>query len=108
MKTLLITIAIIGSAILNNSYGKETININEKLQEVIIFENKELNLEKNQLEFVKISFKINDTGEIEILEMNYSDELIKTRLIKKLSEIKIVEEYDSNKVYNYNFTFKKI
>lgn len=108
MKTLLLTLTIIGSSLLNQSFGKDPMNLNKKLHEAVIFENKELHLEKNKLEFVKISFKINKTGKIEILEMNYSDELIKSSLVKKLTEIKIKEEFDINKIYNYNFTFKKI
>jgi len=44
---------------------------------------------------------------VEVLEINYSDEAIKSQLIEKLSEMKVEEEHDSEKVYNYNFTFMK-
>ena len=67
-----------------------------------------LPIEKNSTEFVKISFTINEGGKIEILEMNYSDEIIKTQLVSKLSEMNVKEDHDTEKIYNYNFTFKKI
>ncbi|MBL4670503.1 MAG: hypothetical protein JKY30_14760 [Flavobacteriales bacterium] len=46
MKTLIITIAILGSSLLNNSYGNGTINMNEKLQKVMTFKNGALSVEK--------------------------------------------------------------
>lgn len=57
---------------------------------------------------MKVSFKINYQGEVEILGMNYSDEKVKTQLLKKLSNLKIKKNHNSDKVYNYNFTFKKL
>ena len=80
------------------------INMHEKLDEVVKFKNNELPIEKNKTEFVKVSFKINQEGKIEVLEMNYSDEGIKTQLIEKLSEMKVEEAHDSEEIYNYNFT----
>ena len=107
MKTLIITIAILGSSLISNSYGKGTVNMNKKLKEVISFQKGTLPVEKNKTEFVKISFKINEDGKLEILEMNYSDESIKGQLIEKLSGIKVNEDYDSEEIYNCTFTFKK-
>ena len=108
MKTIIAAVAIFSSSFFNgnNSFGR--ININEKLQDLVIFERGTLPVEKNSTEFVKISFKINESGSIEILDMNYSDELVKTQLVEKLSQMKIEEEHDVNEVYNYNFTFKKL
>jgi uncharacterized protein YrzB (UPF0473 family) len=108
MKTLIITVLIFSSSVFNNCFGKENINMNQILQEVIIFDNGILPIEKYQTEFVKVSFKLNENGKIEILEMNYSNETIKTQLIRKLSKIKLEEDFDIEEVYNYNFTFKKI
>lgn len=108
MKTIIAAVAILSSSFLNGSSSYGTININEKLQDIVIFENGTLPIEKNSTEFVKISFKINDEGYLEILNMNYSDELVKTQLIEKLSKMRIEEEHDSQEVYNYNFTFKKL
>ena len=108
MKTLIITATILLSSLFNNTYGKGTVNINEILQGIVIFEKGALPIKKNSTEFVKISFTINERGKIEILEMNYSDESIKTQLVSKLSEMNVDEDHDTKKVYNYNFTFKKI
>lgn len=108
MKTIISTVAIFSSLMFNMSSSYGAIDMNEKLHEVITFENGVLPMEYNSSEFVKVSFKINEEGLVEILEMNYSDEIIKTQLIEKLSELKVEENHDSNRIYNYNFTFKKI
>ena len=108
MKTIIVAAAIFSSSMVNASNNYGTVNMNEKLEEIITFENGTLPLENNDSEFVKISFKINKQGLVEILEMNYSDEIIKKELVDKLSEMKVNEEHDTEEIYNYNFTFKKI
>jgi hypothetical protein len=108
MKTVIVAAAILGSSMFNGSTNYGSININEKLEDIVIFEKGTLPIEKNSTEFVKISFKINKAGAIEILEMNYSDELVKTQLVEKLSKMRVEEAHDINEVYNYNFTFKKL
>ena len=54
MKTLIITATILVSSLFNNTYGKGTVNINEKLQGIVIFEKGALPIKKNSTEFVKI------------------------------------------------------
>ena len=108
MKTLAVIVAIFGSSIFSSTYAKGPLNMNEKLDEVVRFENNELPIKTNETEFVKVSFKINESGKLEVLEMNYSDEKIKAELINKLSKMKVDEDHNSEKVYNYNFTFKKM
>ncbi|MBL4593118.1 MAG: hypothetical protein JKX68_04785 [Flavobacteriales bacterium] len=107
MKTLIVVAVIFCSSLINYSYAKGTIDMHKKLDEVVKFKDNELPITKNQTEFVKVSFKINKNGIVEVLEINYSDEAIKSQLIEKLSEMKVEEEHDSEKVYNYNFTFMK-
>ena len=108
MKTLLVSLAIIFSSLISNVYANGGNELNEKLEETVTFENGVLPLEKNQTDFVKVSFKINKEGKLEILEMNYSDEEIKNLLINKLSEITFNDKQTSNEIYNYNFSFKKL
>ena len=107
MKTLVVAVAILGSSLFNSSFAGNNLNIDEELKKVVKFENNKLPIEKNETEFVKVSFVINEDGKVEILEMNYSDETIKSQLIEKLSEIKMEENQNTGEVYNYNFTFKK-
>lgn len=108
MKTVLVTLAILSSSIFNSIYAKGELNLNEELKKVVKFNQSELPLEKEKEEFVKVSFKINEIGEVEVLEANYSDELIKTKLMKLLNKLRVEQEHDVNKVYYYNFTFKKV
>lgn len=108
MKTLVVAVAILGSSLFNSSFAGNNLNIDDELKKVVKFENNKLPIEKNETEFVKVSFVINESGKVEILEMNYSDESIKSQLIEKLSEIKMDQNHNSDEVYNYNFTFKKM
>ena len=108
MKTLAITIAILGSGLFNSTYAGGNFNLKDKLKKVVKFENNKLPIEKNETAFVKVSFKINEEGKVEILDANYSDENVKQQLVEKLEALKIDEKHDSEKVYYYNFTFKKM
>jgi hypothetical protein len=108
MKKIIIAATIFGTSLFNGSDIYGSVNMNKKLKEMIIFENGMLPLEKDASEFVRVSFKINEEGLVEIIGMNYSDELVKNQLVEKLSEIKVNENHDTKEIYNYNFTFKKI
>lgn len=108
MKTALVVVSIFCSSLFNNSLASGTVNMSEKLDEVVKFENNSLPIEKNKTEFVKVSFKINKEGKLQVLDANYSDEEVKKQLMDKLNEITIDASHDSEKVYYYNFTFKKM
>lgn len=108
MKTLFIGVAILGSSLLNTNSAKGTLDINNELKKVVKFEKNQLQIQKSEIAFVKVSFKLNDLGEIEVLKLNYSDENVKAQLLQKLSNMKVNMEHNSDKIYNYNFTFKKL
>lgn len=108
IKIVLATIAIVGSLFIGKSYARSGTELNNKIEGVVKFENGVLPLEKNKTDFVKVSFRINNEGKIEVLNLNYSDETIKNQLISKLSEITIVGGHDLKEIYNYSFSFKKV
>lgn len=108
LKKILTVVAIAGSFFINKSYAISGIELNEKIEEVVKFKDGALSLEKNRPDFVKVSFRINQEGRIEIIALNYSDEKIKSQLMDKLSKIKVEDNQDVEKVYNYNFSFKKV
>ena len=108
IKSTLLIVAIFSASLINNSYAKSGLDINKKLDETVKFEDGTLSLEKNKTDFVRISFKINKEGKFEVLALNYSNEEIKKQLISKLSEITFEGTYNSNEIYNYNFSFKKV
>ena len=106
MKTIILTVAILTSSLINAVQATKTVNMNELLEESVTFDNS-LNLKKDQTEFVRISFKINKDGQIEILDMNYSNSLIKDQLVKQIKSLTINGIVDINETYYYNFSFKK-
>ena len=107
MKTIILSITLLIISLTNNSYATCPNNMNGIIEEIVKFENGELTLEKNQAAFVKVSFKIDEQGNIMVLEINYSDESIKNKLIQKLSSLNLYSLNDCKEVFNYNFTFKK-
>jgi hypothetical protein len=108
LKIILVAITILISSLINISYARGGVGIENKLEETIKFTNGSLALEKNQTEFVKVSFRINKEGTLDILQLNYSNEKIKNQLLSKLSEIVVEDSNNSKEVYNYNFLFKKL
>lgn len=105
MKTLFVTIAIIISSLINNTYAHGGNNLNEQIKETVKFDG--LTIEKNKTEFVRVSLRINEEGEISPIETNYSNEEVKNQLLEELKGVKIQGSVDTDKVYYYNFKFKK-
>jgi hypothetical protein len=57
---------------------------------------------------VEVSFKIDGTGRVKILEMNATSQALADYVIKKLSKIQLSEEdYADGQVIKYRFVFKK-
>ena len=109
MKKVLVVASILCLSIFNNSYASPgAVTMKKKLDDVIKFEKNSLPIEINETAFVKVSFKVNKMGKIEVLASNYSDENIKQQLMEKLNEITVDNEHNINEVYYYNFIFKKM
>ena len=107
IKTVLVTIAIIFSLLISNVYAAGGgNNLNDQIKETVKLES--LHINKNTTEFVRVSFKINADGHVEILEMNYSNEAIKNQLIQQLKKMTIYGSIDIQEVYNYKFSFIKL
>ena len=107
MKTIIISIAIFSASIFNYSYANGNNAMDKVLEKGISFKNGELSINKNQNEFVRVSFRVNEENKIEIIETNSSNELIKEQLLEKLTTLTLFGSLDIEKVYIYNFTFKK-
>ena len=89
MKTLTLVLAILGSSMFSFCAAKDNLDIENELKKVVKFEQNQLQIKQNKTAFVRVSFKFNKAGKIEIININYSDENVKSQLINKLSEIKI-------------------
>ena len=107
MKTIIISIAIFSASIFNYSYANGNNAMDKVLEKGISFKNGELSISTKQNEFVRVSFRINKEDKIEIIETNSSNEIIKEQLLEKLTKLSLFGSLDVEKVYIYNFTFKK-
>ena len=107
MKTIILTLAILSASIFNYSYANGNNAMDKVLEKGISFKNGELSISKTQNEFVRVSFRINKEDKIEIIDTNSSNEFIKEQLLEKLTTLSLFGSLDVEKVYIYNFTFKK-
>ena len=89
------------------SSANSTEELKSILKEKVTFGETALPIEKNSVHFVRVSFKINEDGLINILEANYSSSEIKKLLFKKLSQINLKDVSFKEDVYYYEFTFRK-
>ncbi|MBL1231212.1 MAG: hypothetical protein COA31_000680 [Flavobacteriales bacterium] len=91
-----------------NIYAKNHPSVQKKFEKELKFEANQFLIEKNQTEFVKISFKIDEAGKVKILEANYSNEKLMKETYKQLSILRFENQQNNDDVYYYNFTFKKL
>ena len=73
MKTIILTLAILSASIFNYSYANGNNDMDKVLEKGISFKDGELAINKNQSEFVRVSFRINKDYKIEIIETNSSN-----------------------------------
>ena len=64
---------------------------------------------KSELEgTVEVSFKIDNGGKVQILEMNATSQALADYVIKKLNKIQLEKsDYNSGQIITYRFVFKK-
>jgi hypothetical protein len=64
---------------------------------------------KSELEgTVEVSFKIDNGGKVQILEMNATSQALADYVIKKLNKIQLEKsDYNSGQIIKYRFVFKK-
>ncbi len=89
------------------SSASSTEDLKSLLKERVTFDKTALPIEKNSVHFVRVSFKVDENGLINILEANYSNGEIKELLFKKLSQVNLKEISFKEDIYYYEFTFRK-
>ena len=106
LKIELTATIIIGFSFFGKTYAINNKDLINKIDKVVKLKANSIRLEIDKPSYVRLSFRINEEGKLEIFGLNYSDENLKSKLITKLSEIKFEDNQDSEKIYHYNFTFK--
>lgn len=88
------------------SYASTNPNLKKEITKKVTIDLKQEGVSFSDKDFVKVSFTI-DNGEILILELNATQEVLKELIIRELKEIHVQSEYGFNETYNYKFTFSK-
>lgn len=91
-----------------NIFANNNPSVQKKFEKELKFEANQFLIEKNQTAFVKVSFKIDENGKVKIIDANYSNEKLMKETYKQLNMLHFESQHNSDDVYYYNFTFKKL
>lgn len=108
MKTFILTFALLLSFSMSKAQETNTTELKNQLTEKVTLENEKLPSDMKKTEFVILSFKVIKNGKINVLDMNYSNEKIKSLLVDKLEEVIVENKYISSKIHYYKILFKKL
>ena len=89
-----LTIIIISFSFFGKTYGINNRVIINNVDKIVKLKANSLRSEIDRSAFVRLSFRISKEGKLEILTLNYSDENLKSKLINKLSGIRIENTQD--------------
>ena len=108
MKTLTLIVILLFSFTSSNAQEIKSKELKTEISNIVSIEKDKLPEDMNKTEFVILSFKVNENGKINVLDMNYSNEIIKKMLIGKLSNAIIKNKFISSKIHYYKILFKKL
>lgn len=108
MKNLFLTSALLLSFSFGFSQTDSTEKLNSEMSEIVKLEKEELPTNRNKVEVVLFSFKVQPNGTIKVLDMNYSNEKIKKALQTKLAKAVLKNESISRKVHYFKVIFKRL
>lgn len=109
MKTLILTAAILISGLTKTqALDLKKSDLKSTIETTIVYDElfELMNTEKKAL--VRISLTVNENGKIQVLETNYSNELVKNSLIEKLTELDVADDLKTDDVYAFEFIFERI
>lgn len=108
MKNLILTTALLFSISVGFSQADSSNQIKSQLQKIVKLDSKELPETMKKIEMVLFSFNVLPNGSIKVIDVNYSNEMIKKAVINKLEKAVIKNNYISNKVHYYKVNFTKL
>jgi len=109
MKKLILTITLllaVSMSCFSQTENKESLNT--ELSKIIVLSKEELPENMNRTEVVLFSFNILADGTINVLDMNYSSEIIKNAVMKKISQTVLKNATLSKKVHYFKVKFLKL
>lgn len=108
MKTTIVIAAILSSLLFEDAKAGDRTELRAKIEQTINSNIGDIPLKPGSREQVRVSFKVNVDGSIEILAIDFSDEGIKNAFVEKLSHMNLGLGSDPNEVFYYQFLFEKI
>lgn len=108
MKNLILTTALLFSILVGFSQTDSSNQIKSQLQKIVTLDSKELPETMKKMEMVLFSFNVLPNGSIKVIDINYSNEIIKKAVIRKLEKAVIKNNAISDKVHYYKVNFTKL
>ena len=107
MKTAIISafVLIFGT---NAALATHNPKVTKIIGDAVQFEQGKLPLAENQSEFVKMSFTIGDNNKVQIIDVNSSNDEIKSHVLSKVSELELEQNNAEHDTLYYNIVFKKL
>ena len=106
MNTFIITTLLTASMFLHNESATVTSEVKQAIERSVTNPEFSLPLEVNEKGLVRMQLKVDESGNIEVLEANFSHPELNSLLTKQLAAIKVDKEA-ANEVFFYEFRFEK-
>lgn len=107
MKTLITAILAltIGSGAANAS-NKE--DIHAQIEESVSSLKGSLPTKEGHRDLVRVSFTIDASGNLHVMDTNYSSEELRNEVVARLEQLKPQGQFETDRVYYYQFVFEKL
>ena len=91
---------------LSSSFASVNPDLRKEIEKKVIVDLSKVELNESNLDYVMVSFSI-ENGKIIIQNINSSNSELKEIILKKLYRLNIESECNELQTYNYKFTFEK-
>jgi len=105
MKKVIVLI-VMSALTISSSFASSNPELRKEIEKKVIVDLSKIDLDESNLDYVKVSFSIED-GKIIIQEINSSNPELKEIILRKLYRLNIESDCNELQTYNYNFTFEK-
>ena len=107
MKTAIIS-AIVIAFTAQSAFASKKPEVSKAIERAVRYEPGTLPIAKDHSEFVKMSLTIDKNDGITVIEVNASNEEIKSHVLEKVAELKFEDMEAMEDTLYYNIVFKKL
>jgi plastocyanin domain-containing protein len=106
MNTIILTTALLTATIFHGEKATVKADVKHKIEQSLNFNEVNLPLQQNQRGLVRVGLQLDENGQLQIVEANYSHLELKNILADRLAEIDL-DGITSDEVFYFEFHFEK-